>query len=69
MKTTRAWQSKDYPRYYLVSRGGELHVAMKDKEGYDSHNDGYFSVGRLLYVENFETACNNAEEEFRSMLG
>ncbi|KKN40970.1 hypothetical protein LCGC14_0728020 [marine sediment metagenome] len=65
-KTKVIRQSEAYPRYYLVERPEGLHVALKTHE--DADWDGFFSVGRIMDGENFETACATADEEFRGML-
>jgi len=66
MTTTKIRRSKSYPKYWLVRHGNELHVAMKTDEYPDW--DGFISVGQISHEENFETACDNAEEDFRCML-
>lgn len=69
MKSEHLQQSETYPKYHLIRRADGLHVALKaipDVEGSDE-GDGFFSVGQIHDAENFETACDNAEEEFRCM--
>jgi hypothetical protein len=65
MKTRVIEKSESYPKYHLIERDGCLHVAMQVEDGHDG--DGYFSVGVICHRENFEIACDNAEEDFRCM--
>lgn len=67
MKSTYIRQSESYPKYHLIRRDDGLHVALKASEDFDD-GDGYFSVGQIMDEENFETACDNAEEESRILM-
>ena len=67
-------QSEAYPRYFLISRDKELHVAIRCPDGEDGDPgifkyDGWISCGVICHEENFESACDAAEEEFRCMMG
>ena len=60
----------EYPKYNLVRHAGALHVCLESGEcpaDFSVGSVGYFSVGEIGDAENFETACDNAEEDFRCM--
>ena len=76
MITEHIRRSETYPKYHLIRRADGLHVALEAtpelrvglEAGDPDCRDGFFSVGQISHEENFETACDNAEEEFRVML-
>jgi hypothetical protein len=75
-KTEYIKQSEFYPDYHLIRRNGGLVIAQEASSidladgtsmTFDD-GDGWFSLGHVSDEDNFETACDNLNEEYRCQL-
>lgn len=63
-------QSESYPKYWLIKVGEVLKIAMKPGEGWECPNtDGWYHIQDIGHEEDFETHCDNLDEEFRYLRG